>query len=110
MFYVFISKISSTGSQKKKVRERKVAQQKRDYNLAVVLICTILMFLATHTPRIMTGLFEAVTIGSVLACQGKGQGFLRIWYLYLLNVINLLQVGRKQNWKTHWKTHLLLTG
>ena len=71
---------------------RRRAQQKRDYNLALVLICTILIFLATHTPRIVTGLLEAVTIGSVLACQEKGQGYLRIWHLYLLNGVNLLQV------------------
>ena len=77
----------------RKALARRAAQEKRDYNLAVVLICTILMFLATHTPRIMTSMFEAVTIGSVLACQGKGQGYLRIWYLYLLNGVNLLQVS-----------------
>jgi hypothetical protein len=49
----------------KKAMERRVAQQRRDCNLAVVLICTILMFLATHTPRIFTNIFEAVTINSV---------------------------------------------
>ena len=69
-----------------------MAQQKRDLNLAIVLICTILMFLATHTPRIMAGIFEAVTINAVLNCQEKGRGYLEIWYLYLLTIVNLLQV------------------
>jgi len=80
------------GSAVKKSSERRMAQQKRDCNLAIVLICTILMFLATHTPRIMTGIFEAVTISSVLICQEKNEGYLKIWYLYLLTVVNLLQV------------------
>ena len=40
----------------------------------------------------MTGIFEAVTIRSVLICQEKGDGYLKIWYLYLLNMVNLLQV------------------
>ena len=77
--------------------ERRAAQQKRDCNLAIVLICTILMFLVTHTPRcddklmnldnfltnfpprIFTNIFEAITINSVLTCQEKGAGYLKIW-------------------------------
>ena len=90
--FFLVWEIFSSGSHERKALARRRAQQKRDYNLALVLICTILIFLATHTPRIVTGLLEAVTIGSVLACQEKGQGYLRIWHLYLLNGVNLLQV------------------
>ena len=48
-----VSKNQFSGSNMKAALERRVAQQKRDCNLAIVLICTILMFLVTHTPRLI---------------------------------------------------------
>ena len=51
------------GSNMKAALERRVAQQKRDCNLAIVLICTILMFLVTHTPRYVTDYNEGMMKG-----------------------------------------------
>ena len=42
--------------------------------------------------RLLTSLYEAATIQSVVRCQSRGRGYLEIWYLYLLSVIQLLQV------------------
>eukprot|EP00092_Neocalanus_flemingeri_P095536 GFUD01121553.1.p1 GENE.GFUD01121553.1~~GFUD01121553.1.p1 ORF type:complete len:347 (+),score=65.60 GFUD01121553.1:153-1193(+) len=72
--------------------EKRMAQQKRDCNLAVVLSFTVLMFLLTHVPRIITSIYEGVTIRSVLKCHDTNQGYLKIWYLYILSIIQLLQV------------------
>ena len=40
----------------------------------------------------MTSIYEAVTIRSVLKCHDTNQGYLKIWYLYVLSTIQLLQV------------------
>ena len=92
----------------KKTAEKRIAQQKRECNLAVVLSFTVLMFLLTHAPRysfsflrsiciqpffrIMTNIYEAITINSVLKCHDNNKGYLKIWYLYILSLINLLMV------------------
>ena len=49
-FYIDI--ISATaGVALKKTVERRVAQQRRELSLAVVLTLTVVMFLVTHVPR-----------------------------------------------------------
>ena len=40
----------------------------------------------------MTSIYEALTIKSVLECQKRKRGYLKIWYLYVLSTIQLLQV------------------
>ena len=40
----------------------------------------------------MTCIYEALTIKSVLVCHKKRKGYLKIWYLYVLSTIQLLQV------------------
>ena len=40
----------------------------------------------------MTNIYEAITINSVLRCHDNNKGFLKIWYLYILSLINLLMV------------------
>merc|ERR1712106_720264 len=50
------------------------------------------MFLLTHAPRILTSLYEAITIMSVLKCHETNQGYLKIWYLYILSTVQFLQV------------------
>ena len=42
--------------------------------------------------RIMTNIYEAITINSVLRCHDNNKGYLKIWYLYILSLINLLMV------------------
>eukprot|EP00092_Neocalanus_flemingeri_P018501 GFUD01020026.1.p1 GENE.GFUD01020026.1~~GFUD01020026.1.p1 ORF type:complete len:416 (-),score=82.55 GFUD01020026.1:407-1654(-) len=87
----------------KKTFEKRIAQQKRDCNLAVVLSFTVLMFLLTHLPRIMTSIYEGVTIRSVLKCHDTKQGYLKIWYLYILSTIQLLQVvNASLNFPIYW--------
>ena len=107
----------------KRTVERRMAQQKRELSLAVVLSFTVLMFLITHLPRcgflqpnliqnvaqaylyklsksksshfyirVMTSVYEAVTIRSVIQCHKRKRGYLRIWYLYALSTIQFLQV------------------
>ena len=49
--------------------------------------------------RVMTSIFEALTIRSVRECQKRNKGYLQIWYLYVLSTIQLLQVGRG-GWST----------
>ena len=40
----------------------------------------------------MTSIYEALTIKSVLECRKRKRGYLKIWYLYVLSTIQLLQV------------------
>ena len=40
----------------------------------------------------MTSIYEALTIQSVLTCHDSNKGFLKIWYLYILSTVQLLQV------------------
>jgi len=95
--YRCINKLKSVlknkkGTAMKRTVERRVAQQKRELSLAVVLSFTVLMFLITHLPRVMTSIYEAVTIRSVIQCHKRKRGYLRIWYLYALSTIQFLQV------------------
>ena len=55
--------------------------------------CVFLMIYFHHTYfRIMTNIYEAFTINSVLRCHDNNKGYLKIWYLYILSLINLLMV------------------
>ena len=40
----------------------------------------------------MTSIYEAITIRSVLKCHDTNRGYLKIWYLYVLSTVQLLQV------------------
>ena len=64
--------------------------------------------------RVMTSIFEALTIRSVRECQKRNKGFLQIWYLYVLSTIQLLQVGwggwSKVNRSTHSNQQLCAGG
>ena len=40
----------------------------------------------------MTSIYEAFTIKSVLKCHETNKGYLKIWYLYILSTVQLLQV------------------
>ena len=40
----------------------------------------------------MTSIYEGFTIQSVLKCHDTNQGYLKIWYLYILSIVQLLQV------------------
>ena len=67
-------------------------QQKKDCNLSIILIVTVIMFFIFHTPRIIISFYEAVTIQSLVRCTEKGKGFFLIWYLYVQAALQLLQV------------------
>ena len=75
-----------------KTIQRRVHHQKTDANLSLVLIFTILMFFMFHSPRVILSVYEATTIQNVLTCNGKRKGFYTIWYLYVQNTLQLVQV------------------
>ena len=108
------NKLQSAETIKIRRTEKRIFEEKRELSLAVVLTFTVLMFLLTHTPRqkytqqigfffkssrvscyfrVMTSIYEALTIKSVLECQKRKRGYLKIWYLYVLSTIQLLQVS-----------------
>ncbi|XP_023326792.1 uncharacterized protein LOC111700184 isoform X2 [Eurytemora carolleeae] len=73
-------------------REKRMNQQKKDLSMAVILISTIIMFFAFHTPRILTSVYEASTIQDVLYCRGKEKEYRGIWYLYIQLVVQLMML------------------
>ena len=42
--------------------------------------------------RVVVSIYESFTIGAVLEYHRKNKGYLKIWYLYVLSTIQLLQV------------------
>jgi hypothetical protein len=72
--------------------QKRLHHQKTDANLALVLIFTILMFFMFHSPRVILSVYEAITIQNVLTCSEKQKGFYTIWYLYVQNTLQFVQV------------------
>jgi len=81
--FAFRHKRQSTGS---------TNQANKDCNLSIILICTTLTFFLLHLPRVLTSLYEALTIRSQLNCTDKGKDFLPLWFLYILAAMNTLLV------------------
>jgi len=81
---------SSTTSEK--LRERRATQQSRDCNLAIILISTVVMFFLCHLPRVVTSIYEAANIHSILDCREKGRDKTPIWFMYITNAVQLLMV------------------
>merc|ERR1719481_1598462 len=59
-------------------------QRQKDSSLVLILSCTALSFFLLHTPRILTSLYEALTIQSQQVCSEKGKEFLSLWFLYTM--------------------------
>ena len=49
----------------------RVNQQKKDCNLSIILIVTVIMFLIFHTPRILISVYESASIQSVVLCTER---------------------------------------
>jgi len=77
---------------KAKQRERRLNQQSRDLNLAIVLISTVVMFFFCHFPRLVTSIYEAANIHSILDCREKGQDKTPLWFMYVTAAVQLLMV------------------
>jgi len=111
--YLAMKKIKSSLNDNKKqlcpsgkgseTARNRVNQQKKDCNLSIILIVTVIMFFIFHTPRIIISFYEAVTIQSLVRCTEKGKGFFLIWYLYVQAALQLLQVlNSSQNFPIYW--------
>eukprot|EP00092_Neocalanus_flemingeri_P014437 GFUD01015576.1.p1 GENE.GFUD01015576.1~~GFUD01015576.1.p1 ORF type:complete len:498 (+),score=105.88 GFUD01015576.1:152-1645(+) len=83
---------SGVNPDKAKMRERRVTQQSRDLNLAIVLISTVIMFFFCHLPRLVTSIYEAANIHSILDCREKGQDKTPLWFMYVTAAVQLLMV------------------
>merc|ERR1711892_396659 len=77
---------------KVKMRERRISQQSKDINLAIVLISTVIMFFFCHLPRLVTSIYEAANIHSILDCREKGQDKTPLWFMYVTAAVQLLMV------------------
>jgi len=78
---------------KEKFREMRANQQSRDVNLALVLISTVLMFLCCHTPRLITSIYEAANIHSILHCRDKKKDKTPLWFMYITATVQFLMVA-----------------
>jgi len=88
-----IGKTVTNGSTtSEKLRERRATQQSRDCNLAIILISTVVMFFLCHLPRVVTSIYEAANIHSILDCRDKGRDKTPIWFMYITNAVQLLMV------------------
>merc|ERR1712002_612746 len=64
----------------------------KELNLATILITTAVTFFFMHLPRVLTSLYEAVTIHQQLHCSGQEKDFLPLWFLYCIAAMNTLLV------------------
>jgi len=78
---------------KVKLREMRANQQSRDFNLAVVLITSVVMFLFCHAPRLITSVYEAANIHSILHCREKGRDKTPLWFMYVTATVQFLMVA-----------------
>ena len=94
-----------------KFREMRANQQSRDLNLAIVLISSVLMFLCCHTPRsvlslcilsafslitlprLITSIYEAANIHSILHCRDKSKDKTPLWFMYITATVQFLMVN-----------------
>jgi len=83
---------STTITTSDKLRERRATQQSRDCNLAIILVSTVVMFFLCHLPRVVTSIYEAANIHSILDCRDKGRDKTPIWFMYITNAVQLLMV------------------
>ena len=75
-----------------KMREMRATQQSRDLNLAIVLISSVVMFLCCHIPRLITSVYEAANIHSILHCREQGMDKTPLWFMYVTATVQLLMV------------------
>merc|ERR1711953_1246852 len=78
---------------KEKFREMRANQQSRDLNLAIVLISSVLMFLCCHTPRLVTSIYEAANIHSILHCRDRKKDKTPLWFMYVTATVQFLMVA-----------------
>jgi hypothetical protein len=71
---------------------RRLQQRRKDCDHSVVLVVTILLFLAFHTPRVLMSVYESVSIQAAAVCSARQRGYFTIWYLYAQATVQLLQV------------------
>ena len=74
------------------MREMRATQQSRDLNLAIVLISSVVMFLCCHIPRLITSVYEAANIHSILHCREQGMDKTPLWFMYVTATVQLLMV------------------
>ena len=109
-----------------KLREMRVTQQSRDLNLAIVLISSVVMFLFCHTPRwykhwtfwfktfsylrLVTSVYEAANIHSILHCREKGKDKTPLWFMYVTATVQFLMVTNKAfcKFSSHYFTNCRL--
>jgi len=84
--------VTNGSSTTEKLRERRATQQSRDCNLAIILVSTVVMFFLCHLPRVVTSIYEAANIHSILDCREKGRDKTPIWFMYITNAVQLLMV------------------
>ena len=95
-FHSFVLKVSrfliGSNFSSVKMREMRASQQSRDLNLAIVLISSVVMFLCCHIPRLITSVYEAANIHSILHCREIGKDKTPLWFMYVTATVQLLMV------------------
>jgi len=87
-----LSGLDKAGKGKRKKSSVASQQQKKECNLATVLITTTLTFWLLHMPRVFTSLYEALNVQNQMTCERKGMDYLPLWFLYSIVVMNILLV------------------
>merc|ERR1712198_98764 len=64
----------------------------KECNMAIILICTTLIFLVLHLPRLLTSVYEAFTMHHQWECNARDRDFLPLWFLYCIAAMNTLLV------------------
>ena len=90
---------------------KRISQQSRDASLAFILISSVVMFFFCHLPRylvvivhtvifhilppvrLVTSIYEAANIHSILDCRTKGQDKTPLWFMYVTAAVQLLMVS-----------------
>jgi len=75
-----------------KKRQKRVTQQNKECNLAMVLICTVATFFFCHLPRLLTSVYEAATFHHQEICTAKKLDYHPLWFLYSIVAMNVLLV------------------
>jgi len=76
------------------VAQRKLqsAVQSREANMALILVCTVIMFVICHAPRLMANSYEAAMQPVILDCMDKNKMGFPLWFIYFTPIIKFLQV------------------
>jgi len=88
----FFVGLDKTGKGKRKKPSVASQQQKKECNLATVLITTALTFWLLHMPRVFTSLYEALSVQAQMTCEKKDMDYMPLWFLYSIVVMNILLV------------------